>query len=142
MYFKPVGEQSPLAIRSQCADIYAEYLNGRGVKTNGKNPIEVWQDASNFLNNYYVHKESQVLAIGSFSVDRENESAMLHNIIVRFSDRKKGIGRFLINRLEREIEIEGLSRVDLNSTYVAYPFYEALGYQRDILSSNYFYKNL
>lgn len=142
MYFKPLGEQSSLPIKSQCADIYVEYLNSRGIKTDGKDPFEVWQRASSFLMNYYVQSESKVLAIGSFSINRELQSAMLHNIVVRSSDTRNGVGRFLVDRLEREITVAGISRVDLNSTYLAIPFYEALGYQRDGLSSNYFYKNL
>ena len=143
MYFKPLGTRSPQSIKDQCADIYLEYTKSTEVSTK-TDTAEYWQRVSANFSNYYVSNGSLVLAIGSYSVSRECGSAMLHNIVVKESEQRKGIGRFLIERLEREIAIDGIRYVELfaKNTVAAFSFYEAMKYQRECMSSNYFYKEL
>ncbi len=145
MFFKPLGDNSPLEIRQQCAEIYVQELKSRDYRGTISSPLEYWNTASRFLMNYYVSDESSVLAIGCFSTDKQTDIAMLHNIIVRESERReerRGIGRFLVERLEFEIKALGLKRVELTSTPEAQTFYERLEYRRDDPTSNFFYKLL
>jgi len=54
----------------------------------------------------------------------------LHSLFVRSSHHRQGIGRRLMERLERETIQRGGEKITMQATLFAVPFYERLGYVR------------
>jgi len=54
----------------------------------------------------------------------------LHSLFVRASRHRQGIGRRLMERLERETRTAGLDKITMQATLYAVPFYQRLGYVR------------
>ena len=54
----------------------------------------------------------------------------LHSLFVRASHHRRGIGRRLMERLERETRDAGIDKITMQATLYAVPFYQSLGYVR------------
>jgi GNAT superfamily N-acetyltransferase len=54
----------------------------------------------------------------------------LHSLFVREDHHRRGIGRRLMEKFERECIAQGARKITLAATLYAVPFYQALGYKR------------
>ena len=60
---------------------------------------------------------------------RGGDVALIEDVIVDTAYRRVGIGHMLINELVRDAEIRGATKVILESSDMARPFYEAHGFE-------------
>jgi GNAT superfamily N-acetyltransferase len=54
----------------------------------------------------------------------------LHSLFVREDHHRRGIGRQLVERFEKECIAQGARKITLQATLYAVPFYQALGYKK------------
>lgn len=80
-----------------------------------------------------------VLAVAS-TADREGVAEVM-NVAVAGSHRRRGLGTLLMQRIEREMERQGMRRIAVgtaNSSFGALAFYQRLGYRMVAVRRDYF----
>lgn len=67
-----------------------------------------------------------------YAIEPEYGFAQINNLYVEQSDRKRGVGRALLERVVSEAESSGVGEVELFATENAVPFYTRLGFIQDM----------
>ena len=88
-----------------------------------RDPLGLVLDPTDDVKRVFLVALERGRAVGTVALEGHRLKAMA------VDDRGRGIGRFLVERLEEEARLRGVSRIELNARITACAFYEKLGFQ-------------
>lgn len=86
----------------------------------------------NYARAYVVSHEEKIVAFGSifiFNRIRGGASAVVEDVVVASTMRRRGLGRMILTELIRFARASGCFKITLEASDVAYDFYQSFGFK-------------
>lgn len=127
-------EKDAIAVAKLIRDTYGKFNASEGSKKAVERYLGFYDTKNNLAGVINKFSQSNIFFVaeinGKIVGMARGDEKKLSNLFVKGSTHKKGVGRKLIEKYERAAIKKGSTKLKLNASMYAVPFYEKMGYKK------------